>query len=151
MWTSSNILWKNITSCSTDDVIPGKIDDLTRTAKSGINIIGFLSKLPENLIFGTGCCCIAFGKNRKSFSIAYFSDMSQFCSHFKTKYIFVISMIVWFQKKNNKKNIFVCISFHFRFKLKRQYIQSNQPISRKCNILGYDNIFQRFMEKCDVK
>ena len=38
------VLWKNMTSCDTDDVILGKITDLTRTAKSGVNINEFLSK-----------------------------------------------------------------------------------------------------------
>ena len=39
-----------MTSCDTDGVIPGKISDLTRTAKSGVNIIGFLSKFQNILI-----------------------------------------------------------------------------------------------------
>ena len=43
------VLLKNMTSCDTDDVIPGKIIDLTRTAKSGVNIIGFLSKV-QNIL-----------------------------------------------------------------------------------------------------
>ena len=38
-----------MTSCDTDDVIPGKISDLTRTAKSGVNTIGFLSKFKNIL------------------------------------------------------------------------------------------------------
>ena len=33
---------KNMMSRDTDDVIPGKIGYLTRTAKSGVNIVGFL-------------------------------------------------------------------------------------------------------------
>ena len=37
------VLWKNMTSCDTDDVIPGKYTYLTRTKKQGVNIIGFLS------------------------------------------------------------------------------------------------------------
>ena len=36
------VLRKNMTSRDTDDVIPGKIEDLTRNAKSGVNIIRFL-------------------------------------------------------------------------------------------------------------
>ena len=36
-------LLKKMTSCDTDDVIPGKIGSLTHTAKSDVNIIGFLS------------------------------------------------------------------------------------------------------------
>ena len=44
------VLWKNMTSCDTDDVIPGKVSDLRRTAKSGVNIIGFLSKF-QNILF----------------------------------------------------------------------------------------------------
>ena len=43
------VLWKNMTSCDTDDVIPGKVSDLRRTAKSGVNIIGFLSKFQNTL------------------------------------------------------------------------------------------------------
>ena len=39
------VLWEKMTSRDTDDVIPGKVSDLTRTAKSDVNIIGFLSKL----------------------------------------------------------------------------------------------------------
>ena len=39
-----------MTSCDTDDVITGKISDLTRTAKSVLNNIGFLSKLQKILI-----------------------------------------------------------------------------------------------------
>ena len=35
------VLRKNMMSCDTDDVIQGKIGDLTRTAKSVVNIIGF--------------------------------------------------------------------------------------------------------------
>ena len=38
----SIVLRKNMASRDTDDVIPGKISYLTRTAKSGVNIIGFL-------------------------------------------------------------------------------------------------------------
>ena len=38
----SMVLTKNMTSRDTDDVIPGKISDLTHTARSGVNIIGFL-------------------------------------------------------------------------------------------------------------
>ena len=38
----SIVLRKNMTSCDTDDVIPGKISDLMRTAKLAVNIIGFL-------------------------------------------------------------------------------------------------------------
>ena len=33
---------ENMTSCNTDDVIPGTMSDLRRTAKSGLNIIEFL-------------------------------------------------------------------------------------------------------------
>ena len=44
------VLWKNMTSCDTDDVIPGKVSDIRRTAKSGVNIIGFLSKFQNILI-----------------------------------------------------------------------------------------------------
>ena len=63
-------------------------------------------KISEYLIFGTGHCCIVFWENQNSLSIqngrpkfakfAYFSKISQFCSDFKTKDSFVISMIVWF-------------------------------------------------------
>ena len=45
------VLLKNMTSCDTDDVILGKIIDLTRTAKSCVNIIGFLSKVQNILDF----------------------------------------------------------------------------------------------------
>ena len=38
------VLWEKMMSCDTDDFIPGKMSDITRTAKSGVNIIGFLSK-----------------------------------------------------------------------------------------------------------
>ena len=38
------VLWNKMTSWYTDDVIPGKIGDPTLTAKSVVNIIGFLSK-----------------------------------------------------------------------------------------------------------
>ena len=40
MWFFS----KNMTSYATDDIKPGKISDLTRIAKLGVNIIRFLSK-----------------------------------------------------------------------------------------------------------
>ena len=43
-------LREKMTSCDTDDVIPGKIRYLTRTTKSGVNIIGFLSKF-QNMLF----------------------------------------------------------------------------------------------------
>ena len=78
-------------------------------------------KISENLRFSTGGCCTVFGKNRNSLSIqnagpkfakfAYFSKISRFFFDFKTKYIFVISMIVWFQI------FFVCVlvsSFGFK-------------------------------------
>ena len=42
---------EKMTSRDTDDVIPGKINDLTRTAKSGVNIIAFLSKFQKVFIF----------------------------------------------------------------------------------------------------
>ena len=41
------VLSKNMTSRDTDDVILGKIGDLTRTAKSVVNTIGFLSKFQK--------------------------------------------------------------------------------------------------------
>ena len=61
-------------------------------------------KISEYLFFSTGRCCIVFGENRDSLIIqnggpkfskfAYLSKISQFCSDFKTKCIFVISKIV---------------------------------------------------------
>ena len=42
--------WENMTSCDTDDIIPGKIRDLTRTVKSSVHYIGFLSNFQKNLI-----------------------------------------------------------------------------------------------------
>ena len=38
------VLWKKMTSCDTDDVIPRKVGDLMRTAKLVVNVNGFLSK-----------------------------------------------------------------------------------------------------------
>ena len=71
-------------------------------------------KISEYLYFSTGLCCIVFGENRNSLNIqnggpkfskfAYLSEISQFCSDFKTKYIFVINMIIWFQNY-----IFLCV------------------------------------------
>ena len=52
MRISLNVLWKNMTSCNTDDLIPGKHSNLTRTAKSGVNIIRFLSKFQNIIILG---------------------------------------------------------------------------------------------------
>ena len=92
-------------------------------------------KILENLYCSTSRCCIVFVGNRKSLSIqnggpkfskfVYFSNIYQFCFDFKTKYIFVSSMIVWFQKKY----FVVCFivysrfkKFYFRFKLKCQYL-----------------------------
>ena len=43
-------LSKNMTSRDTDDVIPGKINDLTRNAKSGVYVNQFLSKFQIILI-----------------------------------------------------------------------------------------------------
>ena len=94
-----------MTSYDTDDVILGKVHDLTRTAKPGVSAIGFFFiKILEYLNFSTSLCCIVFRENRNSLDIqnggpkfakfAYLSEISQFCSDFKTKYIFVISMIV---------------------------------------------------------
>ena len=100
----SMVLSKNMTSRDTDDVIPGKIRFLTRTAKSGVNIFWILMKISEYLYFSTGLCCIVFGENHNSLNIhnggpkfskfAYLSEISQFCSDFKTKYIFVVNMII---------------------------------------------------------
>ena len=44
------VLWEKLTSCDTDDVLPGKIIDLTRTAKSSVNILAFLSKFQNIFI-----------------------------------------------------------------------------------------------------
>ena len=41
---------ENMTSCDTVDIIQGKTSDLTRTAKSGVNTIGFLSKFQNILV-----------------------------------------------------------------------------------------------------
>ena len=41
---------EKMTSCDTDDVIPGKNRYLTRTAKSGVNIFGFLSNFQNILV-----------------------------------------------------------------------------------------------------
>ena len=46
------VLREKMTSCDTDDVIPGKIRYLMRTAKSGVNSIGFLSKFQKIFILG---------------------------------------------------------------------------------------------------
>ena len=46
------VLRKNMKSRDTDDVKPGKIGYLTRTAKSGVNNIVFLSKLQKILVLG---------------------------------------------------------------------------------------------------
>ena len=43
------VLMKNLTSRDTDDDIPGKIWYLTRNAKSGVNVIGFLLKKIQNI------------------------------------------------------------------------------------------------------
>ena len=42
MRISSMVLRENMTSRDTDDVTTGKINDLMRTAKLAVNIIGFL-------------------------------------------------------------------------------------------------------------
>ena len=42
--------WENMTSCDTDDIIPGKNSYITRTAKSGVNTNGFLSKFQNIFI-----------------------------------------------------------------------------------------------------
>ena len=75
-----------------------KISDLTRTAKLGVNIIGFFIKVSEYIILSMGRCCIVFGENRNLLSMknggprfakcAYFSENSQFCSNFKNKIYF---------------------------------------------------------------
>ena len=44
------VLSEKMTSCDTDDVIPGKIRYLTRTTKSGVNIIGFSLKFQKIFI-----------------------------------------------------------------------------------------------------
>ena len=91
--------------------------------------------ISENLYFRTDRCCIVFGENRNSLSIqnggskfskfAYFIKISQFCFDFKTKCIFVISIIVWFQNYIFFMYFSVYFrfkKFYFRFKLKRQYL-----------------------------
>ena len=47
----------------------GKNSDLTRTAKSGVNIIRIFIKILEYLHFSIGRCCIVFGENRNSLNI----------------------------------------------------------------------------------
>ena len=44
MRTSSKVSWKNMTSNDTDDVIRGEVDDLTRNAKTTMNIQRFLQR-----------------------------------------------------------------------------------------------------------
>ena len=100
----SMVLSKNITSRDTDDVIPGKnkVSHAYREIRSKYYWI--FMKISEYLYFSTGLCCIVFGENRNSLNIqnggpkfskfAYLSEISQFCSDFKTKYIFVINMII---------------------------------------------------------
>ena len=46
---------EKITSCDTVDVIPGKISDLTRTVKSGVNAFGFLLKFQNVLVLVQVC------------------------------------------------------------------------------------------------
>ena len=68
----------------------------------------YYKKNSEYLNFGTGRCSIVFGENHNSLSFqnggqkfvrfAYFYKISHFCFYLKTKYIFVASMTVVFQK-----------------------------------------------------
>ena len=77
---------KNIMSCDIDDVIPGKISDLTRTAKIRRKYYWIFIKSLEYLCFSTSLWCIVFGENRNTLSIqdgglkfakfAYFSKIS---------------------------------------------------------------------------
>ena len=46
------VLLKKMMSCDTDDVIQGKFRYLTRTAKSEVNTIGFLSTFQKIFILG---------------------------------------------------------------------------------------------------
>ena len=62
MRTSSSIVWQNMTSHDTDEVIWGNIDDLTHNPKTSVNS-DFYQKNLKNLCYGMGCCCIVFGEN----------------------------------------------------------------------------------------
>ena len=114
MWTFSMVL------CEKNDVIwywwrhTRKISISYANRKIRSKYYWIFIKISENLYFRTGRCCIVFGKNRNSLNIqnggpnfskfAYFSKISQFYFDSKTKYIFVINMIVWFQK-----DLFLCV------------------------------------------
>ena len=58
-----------MTSNDTGYVIRGKVDDLTRNAKSDVYIKRFLAIFLEYLKFDTGRYCIFFGENRNSLNI----------------------------------------------------------------------------------
>ena len=72
----SMVLREKMTSYDTDDVIPGKIRYLTRTTKSGVNIIGFLSKF-QNIFILVKSLLYSFW--RKSQLIKYSKWRTEIC------------------------------------------------------------------------
>ena len=93
-----------MTSFDIDDVIPRKMDDLTRKAKSGVNINRFLSNFQMILILVEIVAVQFFGENCNSLSIQNdgpkLAKKCLFLPNFsilldsKRKYIFVMSTIV---------------------------------------------------------
>ena len=115
------------------DVISGKIDDLTSTAKSDVNINRFWSEF-QNIfyycftVFRESCNSWNIQKCRQKFEkMAYFCKISQFCFDF---FFFFFSFAkkkqsLWFENKiifcNQHERFiprihFLCLSVHFRFK-----------------------------------
>ena len=119
-----------MTSFGVDDVIRGKVCDLTRNAKSsGVNINRSLSKLQNILILVRVVAvfflfvCLFFWENHNSLSIqngepkfakfAYFCEISQFCFDLQTKVFFCCNQ---HDRLIPNMYTFVCLSVHFRFK-----------------------------------
>ena len=63
------VLWTNMTSYDTNEVITGKIDYLIRTAKSNVNVIGFLIKFQNIFFILMRVVRVRVRKGRKSLSI----------------------------------------------------------------------------------
>ena len=87
-------LHKTVTSSYFDDVIVGKMNDPTRKAKSGVNANRFLSTF-QNMFILLIRNSLNFQSGGPKFAkFTYFCKILQICSDLKTKYIFVINMII---------------------------------------------------------
>ena len=151
------ILCENMTSCDTDDVLPGKNWRSHVYCEIRRKYYGIFIKISKYHGFNTSDCCIVFWKKSQFMKYSKWRTkickISQFSSDLKKKIIIEITVLFTPQK------IHFCV-FSVHFWLKKSTFGLNQnvniprfnhAISLKYHILGYETPLNVLLEKNNVK